>query len=108
MTISRGKRVIGGIINAKLWIGNLILPFAKKTTIGGLVAHYEFEKDGFDLVILFLFKCLSGLITIFTFGIFWIVDICTMQNRNGTFAEAWANNRKVELGGSNSNESIED
>ena len=101
MTISRGKRMLGLLINVitlnGLVLGNLILLLTSGRTIGGMVAGYKYDKSGPELVILLVTDILSAILYVITFGIFWIVDISTMQNRNGTFAEKWADTRKVEL-----------
>ena len=99
MTISRGKRVLGFIINVitlnGLFIGNPILLLTSGRTVGGIVAGYKFEKAGVEIILLWIMKILVGVLYVITFGIFWIIDIVTMGNRNGTFAESWANNRKI-------------
>lgn len=100
MTISRGKRVLGLFINMitlnGLLLGNLILLLTSGKTIGGMVAGYKYDTAGPQLVVLLVTNILSAILYMITLGIFWIVDISTMQNRDGTFAEQWASIKKVE------------
>ena len=100
MTISRGKRFLGFLINAitfqGLIIGNLILLLTSGKTVGGLVAGYKYESTS-KVLVLWLTKMLTGVLYVITFGIFWIVDIATMAKKDGTYGEVWASNRKVAL-----------
>ena len=98
MTVSRGKRVIGLLINLitfnGLFLGNLILLLTSGRTVGGMVAGYKYQNGGLKILVLWLTKVLAALLTVITFGIFWIVDVVTMDKRDGTFAESWASNLK--------------
>lgn len=99
MTISRGKRVLGLLINLitlnGLFLGNLILLLTSGRTVGGLVAGYKYQNGGIRILVLWITKVLAALLTVITFGIFWLVDVITMEKRDGTFAESWASNIKV-------------
>ena len=99
MTISRGKRVLGAIVNSitffGLGIGNLFLLLTAGKTVGGLVADYKYEKGGMALLKLAIMKMAVMALYGITLGIFFVYDIVTMEKRDGTFAESWADNRKV-------------
>ncbi|WKX02436.1 hypothetical protein [Candidatus Mycoplasma mahonii] len=101
MTITRGQRFIGFLINLitfnGLGIGNLILLLTSGRTIGGIVAGYKYEHGGIEIVLTWLVRILISFLILFTLGIFWIVDIATMEKRDGRFYEAWSNNRKIAL-----------
>ena len=100
MTISRGKRVLGFLINTitfqGLIIGNLILLLTSGKTVGGLVAGYKYESAGAKILVLWIMKMFAGVLYVITFGIFWIVDIATMTKKDGTYGEKWADNKKVD------------
>ena len=91
LTVSRTRRFLGVLINVitlnGLVIGNLILAFTKNTTVGGLVMGYKWNKGGASMVIYFFSLIVMGFAYALTFYILWLVDVITMQNRNGTFAE---------------------
>ena len=99
MTITRGKRFLGLIVNMitlnGLMIGNLILLLTAGKTVGGLVAGYKYENGGSKILLLWIMKMLVAILYGITLGIFWIYDIATMEKRDGTFAEAKAGNLKV-------------
>ena len=99
LTISRTKRVLGILINLItfnfLFVGNIVLLATKRTTLGGLVVGYKFSEEG-SLVIYFFTLLLMNVGNYFTLGILWLVDVITMEKRDGTFAEKLADIKKIE------------
>lgn len=77
---------------------NILLLLVKSTTIAGLILGYKYvDKDSKEnlslskLILLGLCQFLNQICYSITLGIFWIVDVTTLQKRNGTYAEKWAN-----------------
>lgn len=121
LEIKRGKRFVAFIINglfaggssyasqslqvtvstlAAIWaILNLVFIFKDHQSIGGKAMGYKWvsrDEEDVNVIKLGLFIFASALLSSITLGIFWIVDIATLQNRNGSFAEKWAGVKKVE------------
>ena len=98
MEVSRTRRVISFLVNTFtfnfLLIGNIILLITRRTTLGGVVTGYKYDKSG-SMIIYGLMVILFDFLYALTFMILWIYDVVTLKIRGKTLPEKFAGVKKV-------------